>query len=222
MNLNSYIDHTKLGPVVTKEAVDSLIAEAKKYQFKSVCVTPIWVSYAKEQLKDSGVLVCTVIGFPHGSHLSKVKAYETKLAVLDGADEIDMVINVTAVKEKNRSAVMKDIKGVVKNAQGRTVKVIIETALLDQKEITWVSKLVIKAGAQFVKTSTGYASRGASIDDVKIIRKAIKDTGLIKASGGIRTKEDALNMIKAGANRLGTSQGVKLIEGEQINGNTSY
>lgn len=222
MNLNSYIDHTKLGPVVTKEAVDSLIAEAKKYQFKSVCVTPIWVSYAKEQLKDSGILVCTVIGFPHGSHLSKVKAYETKLAVLDGADEIDMVINVTAVKEKNRSAVMKDIKGVVKNAQGRTVKVIIETALLDQKEITWVSKLVIKAGAQFVKTSTGYASRGASIDDVKIIRKAIKDTGLIKASGGIRTKEDALNMIKAGANRLGTSQGVKLIEGEQINGNTSY
>jgi len=222
MNLNSYIDHTKLGPVVTKEAVDSLIAEAKKYQFKSVCVTPIWVSYAKEQLKDSGVLVCTVIGFPHGSHLSKVKAYETKLAVLDGADEIDMVINVTAVKEKNRSAVMKDIKGVVKNAQGRTVKVIIETALLDQKEITWVSKLVIKAGAQFVKTSTGYASRGASLDDVKIIRKAIKDTGLIKASGGIRTKEDALNMIKAGANRLGTSQGVKLIEGEQINGNTSY
>lgn len=222
MNLNSYIDHTKLGPVVTKEAVNSLIAEAKKYQFKSVCVTPIWVSYAKEQLKDSGILVCTVIGFPHGSHLSKVKAYETKLAVLDGADEIDMVINVTAVKEKNRSAVMKDIKGVVKNAQGRTVKVIIETALLDQKEITWVSKLVIKAGAQFVKTSTGYASRGASIDDVKIIRKAIKDTGLIKASGGIRTKEDALNMIKAGANRLGTSQGVKLIEGEQINGNTSY
>ncbi|HEY8405748.1 MAG TPA: deoxyribose-phosphate aldolase [Acholeplasma sp.] len=222
MNLNSYIDHTKLGPVVTKEAVDSLIAEAKKYQFKSVCVTPIWVSYAKEQLKDSGILVCTVIGFPHGSHLSKVKAYETKLAVLDGADEIDMVINVTAVKEKNRSAVMKDIKGVVKNAQGRTVKVIIETALLDQKEITWVSKLVIKAGAQFVKTSTGYASRGASLDDVKIIRKAIKDTGLIKASGGIRTKEDALNMIKAGANRLGTSQGVKLIEGEQINGNTSY
>ena len=159
---------------------------------------------------------------PHGSHLSKVKAYETKLAVLDSADEIDMVINVTAVKEKNRSAVMKDIKGVVKNAQGRTVKVIIETALLDQKEITWVSKLVIKAGAQFVKTSTGYASRGASLDDVKIIRKAIKDTGLIKASGGIRTKEDALNMIKAGANRLGTSQGVKLIEGEQINGNTSY
>lgn len=222
MNLNSYIDHTKLGPVVTKEAVDSLIAEAKKYQFKSVCVTPIWVSYAKEHLKDSGILVCTVIGFPHGSHLSKVKAYETKLAVLDGADEIDMVINVTAVKEKNRSAVMKDIKGVVKNAQGRTVKVIIETALLDQKEITWVSKLVIKAGAQFVKTSTGYASRGASLDDVKIIRKAIKDTGLIKASGGIRTKEDALNMIKAGANRLGTSQGVKLIEGEQINGNTSY
>lgn len=222
MNLNSYIDHTKLGPVVTKEAVDSLIAEAKKYQFKSVCVTPIWVSYAKEQLKDSGILVCTVIGFPHGSHLSKVKAYETKLAVLDGADEIDMVINVTAVKEKNRSTVMKDIKGVVKNAQGRTVKVIIETALLDQKEITWVSKLVIKAGAQFVKTSTGYASRGASLDDVKIIRKAIKDTGLIKASGGIRTKEDALNMIKAGANRLGTSQGVKLIEGEQINGNTSY
>lgn len=222
MNLNSYIDHTKLGPVVTKDAVDQVIAEAKKYHFKSVCVTPIWVTYAKEQLKDTGVLVCTVIGFPHGSHLSKVKAYETKLAVLDGADEIDMVINVTAVKAKDRSVVMKDIKGVVKNAQGRTVKVIIETALLDNKEITWVSKLVIKAGAQFVKTSTGYASRGAILEDIKVIKKAIKDTGLIKASGGIRTKQDAQNMIKAGANRLGTSQGVKLIEGENINGNTSY
>ncbi len=222
MKINEYIDHTKLGPVTTKEQIDQLLDEAKKYQFKSVCVTPIWVSYAKSVLANTNILVCTVIGFPHGSHLSKVKAFETKLAVLDGADEIDMVINVTAVKASNRSEVSKDIKGVVKAAKGKTVKVIIETALLEPKEIAWVSKLIIKAGAQFVKTSTGYSTRGASLEDIKIIKKAIKDTGLIKASGGIKTKEDAQKMINAGANRLGTSQGVKLIEGESVNANTSY
>ena len=222
MKINEYIDHTKLGPLVTQEQIDQLLEEAKKYHFKSVCVTPIWVSYAKSVLKDSNVLVCTVIGFPHGSHLSKVKAFETKLAVKDGADEIDMVINVTAVKARQRADVVKDIRAVVKSAQGKTVKVIIETALLDNKDIAWVSKLVIKAGAQFVKTSTGYASRGATVEDIKVIKKAIKDTGLIKASGGIRSQSDALKMIEAGANRLGTSQGVKLVEGESVNANTSY
>ncbi len=222
MKINEYIDHTKLGPLVTQEQIDQLLEESKKYHFKSVCVTPIWVSYAKSVLKDSNVLVCTVIGFPHGSHLSKVKAFETKLAVKDGADEIDMVINVTAVKARQRADVVKDIRAVVKSAQGKTVKVIIETALLDNKDIAWVSKLVIKAGAQFVKTSTGYASRGATVEDIKVIKKAIKDTGLIKASGGIRSQSDALKMIEAGANRLGTSQGVKLVEGESVNANTSY
>lgn len=221
MLLNTYIDHTKLGPIVSKEQIDTLIEEAIKYQFKSVCVSPIWVKYAKEKLEGSNVLVCTVVGFPHGTHLPKVKAYETKEAIKDGADEIDMVINVSAVKEANRKNVLADIKAVVKAAKGKTVKVIIETAYLEKKEITFVSKLAIKAGAQFVKTSTGYASRGASFEDVVIMKKAIKDTGFIKASGGIRSKEDALKMIEAGADRLGTSGGVKLMEGE-VNGNTTY
>ncbi len=222
MKLNAYIDHTKLGPLVTKEQIDVLIEEAIKYQFKSVCVTPLWVSYAKEKLAHTNVLVCTVVGFPHGTNIPKVKAFETKEAIKAGADEIDMVVNVAAVKALDRKMVLADIKAVVKASQGKTVKVIIETAYLDKKEITFVSKLVVKAKAQFVKTSTGYASRGASLEDVKIIKKAVKDTALIKASGGIKSSEDAVKMIEAGANRLGTSSGVKLIEGETLNGNTSY
>lgn len=220
--LNTMIDHTKLGPIVSQADVDKLIEEAVKYQFKSICVAPVWVKYAKEKLQGSNVLVCTVVGFPHGTHIPKVKAFETKEAVKDGADEIDMVIHVANVKARDRKAILKDIKAVVKAAQGKTVKVIIETAYLDNKEIAYVSKLAIKVGAQFVKTSTGYASRGASVEDVKIIKKAIGDTGFIKASGGIRTKEDALKMIEAGASRLGTSGGVKLMEGDTHDTNTSY
>lgn len=220
--LNTMIDHTKLGPIVSQADVDKLIEEALQYQFKSICVAPVWVKYAKEKLQGSNVLVCTVVGFPHGTHIPKVKAFETKEAVKDGADEIDMVIHVANVKARDRKAILKDIKAVVKAAQGKTVKVIIETAYLDNKEIAYVSKLAIKAGAQFVKTSTGYASRGASVEDVKIIKKAIGDTGFIKASGGIRTKEDALKMIEAGASRLGTSGGVKLMEGDTHDTNTSY
>ncbi len=222
MELNQYIDHTKLGPTVSRDQIDALIAEAIKYQFKSVCVTPLWVAYAKERLAGTGVLVCTVVGFPHGTHLTKVKAFETKEAVKSGADEIDMVINVAAVKAADRKAISADIRAVVKAAQGRCVKVIIETAYLEKKEITFVSKLAVKANADFVKTSTGYAARGASIEDVKIMKKAVGDIGFIKASGGIKTKDDALAMIEAGANRLGTSSGVKLIEGENIDGNTTY
>lgn len=222
MELNQYIDHTKLGPTVSREQIDTLIDEAIKYQFKSVCVTPLWVAYAKEKLINSDVLVCTVVGFPHGTHLTKVKAFETKEAIKSGADEIDMVINVAAVKAADRKAISADIRAVVKAAQGKTVKVIIETAYLEKKEITFISKLAIKAKADFVKTSTGYASRGASLEDIQIIKKAVGDLGFIKASGGIKTQNDALVMIKAGANRLGTSSGVKLIEGEDINGNTTY
>lgn len=222
MKINTYIDHTKLGPLVTKEQIDVLIEEAIKYQFKSVCVTPLWVAYAKEKLAHTSVLVCTVVGFPHGTNLPKVKAFETKEAIKSGADEIDMVINVAAVKALDRKMVLADIKAVVKAASGKTVKVIIETAYLEKKEITFVSKLVVQAKAAFVKTSTGYASRGASIEDVVTIKKAVKDKAFIKASGGIKSSEDASRMIEAGADRLGTSSGVKLIEGETLNGNTSY
>src|SRR5690606_16421594 len=141
----------------------------------------------------------------------KFKSFETKEAVKDGADEIDMVVHVADVKAQNKKAISKEIKGIVKAAQGRTVKVIIETAFLEKKEITFVSKIAVKAGAHFVKTSTGYAARGASVDDVKTMKKAIGESGEVKASGGIRSIEDAKAMIEAGATRLGTSAGVNLM-----------
>lgn len=222
MKINAYIDHTKLGPTVSLSDIDLLIDEAIEHKFKSVCVSPIWVAHAKARLEQTDVLVCTVVGFPFGTHLPKVKAYETKEAIKQGADEIDMVVDIDAVRSKDRKRVSKDIKAVVKAAQGKTVKVIIETAYLDKKEITFVSKIAVKAGATFVKTSTGYASRGASVEDVVTIKKAVGDAALIKASGGIRSTEDALKMIEKGANRLGTSSGVKIIKGESIDVNTSY
>lgn len=222
MKLNTYIDHTKLGPIVTLGDIDQLIDEAIEHQFKSVCVSPIWVKHAKLRLMETDVLVCTVVGFPFGTHLPKVKAFETKEAIKQGADEIDMVVDIDAIRSKDRKRVTKDIKTVVKAAAGRPVKVIIETAYLDKKEITYVSKIAVKAGATFVKTSTGYASRGATLEDVITIKKAVGDDALIKASGGIRSREDALNMIEKGANRLGTSSGVKLIKGEKTDGNTTY
>lgn len=222
MKLNTYIDHTKLGPIVSLSDIDTLIDEAIAHQFKSVCVSPIWVAHAKARLEGTGVLVCTVVGFPFGTHLPKVKAFETKEAIKQGADEIDMVIDIDAVRSRDRKRVLKDIKAVVKAAAGKTVKVIIETAYLDKKEITYVSKLAVTAGATFVKTSTGYASRGASVDDIITIKKAVGEHALIKASGGVRSREDALLMIEKGANRLGTSSGVKLIKGETTDVNTSY
>ncbi len=222
MKLNTYIDHTKLGPTVSLSDIDLLIDEAIEHKFKSVCVSPIWVAHAKSRLVQTDVLVCTVVGFPFGTHLPKVKAFETKEAIKQGADEIDMVVDIDAVRSKDRKRLSKDIKSVVKAAQGKTVKVIIETAYLDKKEITFVSKVAVKAGATFVKTSTGYASRGASLEDVVTIKKAVGDAALIKASGGIRSTEDAQKMIEKGANRLGTSSGVKIIKGESIDVNTTY
>src|SRR5690554_5666149 len=180
MKLNTYIDHTKLGPIVSKQDIDTLIDEAIEFQFKSVCVSPIWVAYAKERLEGTNVLVCTVVGFPFGTHLPKVKAFETKEAIKQGADEIDMVIDVDAVKQKDRKRITKDIKSVVKAASGKTVKVIVETAYLNKKEITYVSKIAVKVGANFVKTSTGYASRGASFEDVQTIKQAVGEDALIK------------------------------------------
>ncbi len=221
MELNKYIDHTKLGPLVTKEDILKLTEEAKEYNFKTVCVAPVWVSYAKELLEGSDVLVCTVVGFPHGANTPKTKAFETKDAIKNGADEIDMVVNIAAIKERDTRLIARDIKAVVKAAGEKVVKVIIETAYLDKKEITYAAKQVVKAKATFVKTSTGFASRGATLEDVLTIKKAVGDSALIKAAGGVRSKEDALKYIEAGVSRIGTSSGVKLIKGEN-NENTSY
>jgi len=223
MELNKYIDHTKLGPIVTKDQIDQLIEEAIRYKFKSVCVSPVWVAYAKNKLESKDVLVCTVVGFPHGTHTTKVKAFETKDAVKNGADEIDMVIHVADVLMKNKANILRDIKAVIKAADGRCVKVIVETAYLDKKQIEYITKIVSIAKATFIKTSTGYAPRGATVEDIRIMKRVGAADLQIKASGGVKTYEDAVRMIELGATRIGTSRGVELItKKENNNGNTTY
>lgn len=221
MNSNSYlaktIDHTLLKPEATLDQIQNLVETAKKYGFFSVCLQPYYVAPAAKWLKGSGVLVCTVIGFPLGANATATKAFETKKAIEDGADEIDMVINIGALKSKNYSVVEEDINAVVKAALGKTVKVILETALLTADEITMASKLSQKAGAHFVKTSTGFNGRGASLEDIALMKAAITPPMQIKASGGIKDTESAKKMLDAGASRLGTSSGVAIVEGTVSN-----
>ncbi|MDY0295572.1 MAG: deoxyribose-phosphate aldolase [Acholeplasmataceae bacterium] len=225
MKLNKMIDHTKLGANVSKAQIDQLITEAKTYDFKSVCVNPQWVQYAKNELEKSDVLVCTVIGFPHGTHQPQVKAFEALEAVKDGADELDMVINVYALKAFDDSTIFNEIKGVVEAGTGRTVKVIIEACYLTADEIVRACELAKKAGAHFVKTSTGFGTYGARVEDVKLMKDTVKDALEVKASGGVRTYEDALKMIEVGATRIGTSNGVDIVNQKGVNkndSNTSY
>ena len=224
MQINKMIDHTKLGANITKQQIDQLIEEAKTYDFKSVCVNPIWVQYAKAALASTDVLVCTVVGFPHGTHAKEVKAFEAEQAVKDGADELDMVMNVYALKSKNHSLVLEEIKSVVKQAQGRCVIVIIETCYLTPEEIVEASKLVVEGGAQFVKTSTGFGTYGARIEDVKLMKETVQSHAEVKASGGVRTYDDALKMIEVGATRIGTSNGVDIVNKRrnEHDSNTSY
>jgi len=224
MELNKTIDHTKLGANISKTQIDQLIEEARTYEFKSVCVNPIWVKYAKHKLKKTDVLVCTVIGFPHGTHHHLVKAYETLEAINDGADEIDMVINVEALKSKDYHTVAQEIKGVVENADGRVVKVIIETCYLTDEQIVKACEIAVDQKATFVKTSTGFGTAGATVEHVKLMKDTVKDKALVKASGGVRTYDDAIKMIEAGASRIGTSNGVDIVNkrSEKNNANTSY
>ncbi len=224
MQLNKMIDHTKLGANVAQGQIDTLIAEAKQFDFKSVCVNPIWVSYAKKGLKGSDVLVCTVIGFPHGTHAKEVKHFEAVEAVKAGADELDMVINVHALKSHDDQLIYEDIKGVVDAGQGRTVKVILETCYLSPEDIVRGCQLAVKAGAHFVKTSTGFGTYGARIEDVKLMKDTVKGHAEVKASGGVRTYPDALAMIEAGATRIGTSNGVDIVtkKEKKNDSNTTY
>lgn len=208
-NLASYIDHTLLKPTATKVDILQLCNEAKQYHFASVCVNPCWVKLCAETLKDSGVKICTVIGFPLGANTSEIKAQEAALAIKEGASEVDMVINIGALKEGNIDYVYQDILAVRKASEEKTLKVIIETSYLTDEEKKTVCRLCAKAGADFVKTSTGFSSAGATVEDVKLMKEA---SGIkVKASGGVRTKEDALKMIEAGASRLGASAGVKIV-----------
>jgi len=212
MNYAKMIDHTVLKADATKEMVTIIIKEAIKYEFASVCINPTWVSYASEMLKDSNVKVCTVIGFPLGANTSAVKAFETKDAINNGADEIDMVINIGALKDKNYQLVEDDIRAVVEASDGKTVKVIIETCLLTEDEIVKASELSMNAKATFVKTSTGFSTRGAIVKDVILMKQTVGDVLEIKASGGVKTKEDLEAMVEAGATRIGTSSGVSLVK----------
>lgn len=212
MKYNKYFDHTLLAPQATSDEIDKLVAEAIKYDFKSVCISPSYIKYVKEKLAKSDVLVCTVIGFPLGYNATSVKVYETKIAISHGADEIDMVINIGRFKNKEYEYVLNEIKAIKEECGSKTLKVIVETALLTNDEIEKITEIVLQSGADFIKTSTGFSYRGASFDDVKIMKKVAKDNLLIKASGGIKTGADAIEMINLGANRLGTSKSVQIYE----------
>lgn len=215
MNIAKYIDHTNLKAYASEEDIIKLCDEARRYNFYAVCVNPYRVKLAKEQLQGTNIKVATVIGFPLGATPTEVKVFEAKKALEDGADEVDMVLNIGALKDKAYKYVRNDIAEVVRIAheKGAIVKVIIETCYLSEEEKEIACKLAVEAGADFVKTSTGFGSGGATIEDVKLMRKVVGDKLGVKAAGGIRTYEEALAMINAGANRIGTSSGVKIIEG---------
>lgn len=218
MKLNKYIDHTLLKADATKAQIDKLISEAKEYDFKTVCINPSWIEYAHGELNDSDVGVCTVIGFPLGAMTTEAKAFEAKDSIDKGADEVDMVLNIGRLKDGDRDYVVKDIKA-VKDACGKIpLKVIIEACLLTDDEKVAASKACIEAGADFVKTSTGFSTGGATLEDVKLIKETVGDKAKIKAAGGVRSYEDLLAMIDAGADRIGTSSGVKLLEGKSSDG----
>lgn len=214
MDYAKMIDHTLLKTDAQKKDLDKLLLEAKKYNFMSVCVSPIWVKYAAEQLKDTNVKVCTVIGFPQGATPTEVKVFETKNAIENGATEVDMVIPVGVLKDKDYIAVENDIRAVVEAAKSKALtKVIIETCLLTDEEKIMACKLSKSAGADFVKTSTGFSTAGATVKDIRLMRETVGEQMGVKASVGVRSREDADAMIKAGATRIGTSNGVKIVEG---------
>ena len=213
------IDHTLLKPAATSAQIEQICAEARQYGFASVCVNPTHVRVCAELLKDAQSAVCTVIGFPLGASASVVKSYETDAAIQDGADEIDMVINIGALKDGNDKLVLDDITGVVEtaHAHNKIVKVIIETVLLTDEEKERACKLAKEANADFVKTSTGFAGGGATVVDIALMRRVVGAEMGVKASGGVRSYDDAVAMIAAGATRLGASAGVKIMQGEESN-----
>ncbi|MCH5171674.1 MAG: deoxyribose-phosphate aldolase [Erysipelotrichales bacterium] len=211
MKYNKLIDHTILKPDASIDAIKKLCQEAKEFDFMSVCVNPAFVSLCKKELEGSDVKVCTVIGFPLGATLPQAKALETREAVFEGADEIDMVINVTMLKAGNDQYVKDEILKVRRSCEGKVLKVIIETCLLTDEEKVRACILSKEAGADFVKTSTGFSTGGATVHDVKLMRETVGPEMGVKASGGVRTHEDLLAMVEAGANRIGTSAGPKII-----------
>lgn len=216
MNIASMIDHTILKADTTLNQVKKICDEAKEYKFKSVCVNSCYTKFVANELKDSKVLVCTVVGFPLGAMDSKAKAFETARAIELGANEIDMVINIGALKDKDYELVLNDIKEVVDTAKGKAlVKVIIEACLLNEEEKIKACELSVEAGADFVKTSTGFSTGGATVEDLKLMRKVVGPNVGVKASGGVRTREDALKAIEAGANRIGASASIAIVNDDK-------
>ena len=219
MNLNKYIDHTVLKADTPKAKVQQIIDEAIQYDFMSVCINPTWVSFAAEKLAATDVKVCTVIGFPFVSNTSTVKAFEAAEAIKNGADEVDMVINIGAAKDGDWDLVESDIQAVVDASKDVTTKVIIETSLLTDEEKVKACQAAVRAGADFVKTSTGFSTAGATVADIALMRQTVGPDVGVKASGGVRSIADAQAMIEAGATRLGTSNGVDIMKGNVADGN---
>ncbi len=214
MEFNKYIDHTNLKAFISKKDIEQLCDEALKYDFASVCVNPYYVSLVNELLIRSKVKVCTVVGFPLGQNTKEVKLYEAKLALEEGADEIDMVINIAALKDKYYDYVKDEIKSIREITNNKILKVIIETCYLNDEEIIIMTNICNELGVDFIKTSTGFGTDGARIEDVELINKHRNEKLQIKASGGIKTHNQALEFINKGATRIGTSNGIKIMEGE--------
>ena len=216
--LAGFIDHTLLKQDATVGQIEKLCDEAAKYHFASVCVNATYAALCAKLLKDTGVKVCCVVGFPLGATLSSVKAFETEQVITDGAEEVDMVLNVGAMKSGNFTLVKDDVSAVVRAAHAKNVlvKVIIETCLLTDEEKVKACQICQSAGADFVKTSTGFSIAGATVEDVTLMRKTVGPDMGVKAAGGVRSRDDVLAMIKAGATRIGTSGGVKIMEGAEI------
>lgn len=212
MEINRIIDHTLLKPESTEEQIEKLLEEAKEYNFFSVCVNPVWVKKCADSLKDTDVKVCTVIGFPLGSSTMETKIFETKNALSNGADEIDMVINIGLLKSQKYDLVKEEIEELAKvcHSEGALLKVILENCLLTKEEIVKACELSDEAGADFVKTSTGFSTSGADSSDVALMKKSVSDRVKVKASGGIRDYKKSLEMIENGADRLGVSAGVNI------------
>lgn len=221
MELNKYIDHTLLKADAVESQVETLCQEAREYHFMSVCVNPTWVERAGELLAGSDVKVCTVIGFPLGANTSAVKAFETERAIAEGAHEVDMVINIGAAKKGNWALVESDIKAVVDAASGKAlVKVIIESCLLTDEEKVKACQAAVAAGADYVKTSTGFSTGGATVADIRLMRATVGPNVGVKASGGVSNREEALAMIEAGASRIGASKGIQIVTATQVVGDS--
>jgi deoxyribose-phosphate aldolase len=221
-DIASFIDHTLLKPDASEAEILKVCSEAAEYHFKSVCVNPVWVKTVTTALRGSGVLTCSVVGFPLGATPSDVKAFEARGAVLDGADEVDMVINIAAARANDKGALVDDIRAVAEAVHGgdAILKVIIETALLSDPQKVLACEAAVEAGADFVKTSTGFNGGGATVADVSLMRRTVGPKVGVKASGGVRSLADAQAMIAAGATRIGASSGIAIVKGEQ--GSSAY